>query len=369
MYKRIILFPLLIIAAIFLLPSLSCQHSNDKHANKLKVYVDERMELLTTVQYLSDYFLITKADLTYKKDIDNYFGKFKNHPLIPLAKAIIAEGYLNGSAFPYYVYQFSFPGFQPEGKITEEENQIEDYEKHLDTLELFKKELNNFYIQSNFHQFFIAHQKFYDTITAPVKNYIMKTDIVNIMEKHYGQTKKSYNLIITPLLHSGGFGVQVHKVDGDELFGIVGPTKDSKTIPVFPPEGTFQNIAIHEFSHSFCNPIIHKNFSQLAPDSCLEDTIFDAQDKQGYGGDWETCLFEHLTRANEIVLCKIILGKEKADKRYNHYFDDLKWIYLKGLVPLIEDVYMGNRNTYKTENDLVPKIINYLDEEKKKNCH
>ena len=326
------------------------------------------MELLTTVQYLSDYFLITKADISYKKDIDKYFDKFKTHPIISLTKGVISEGWFNGSSAPWYLYQFSFPDFKTIGKITNEENQIEEYEPRRDTLELIKKQLYDFYVKSNFHKFYEDHKTYYDIITAPVVKKLMEQDIISILERHYGETNFSYNIVLTPLLHDGGFGASVNSQKGREIYGIIGPKHDSKQIPDFNIDEILQYYVLHEFSHAFCNPIIHKYFPQLEKDSCLIRPIFDEQNKQGYGGDWETCLYEHLVRANEVVLCKIVLGQQEADKIYKKYYEDRKWIYLKGLVPIIETVYLTDRQTYKTQYDLIPKILDYFDEEKNKNC-
>jgi hypothetical protein len=275
---------------------------------------------------------------------------------------------MNGSAVIWYTYQFSFPEFKPVGKITDDENQIEDYKTHLDTLAAFRKQLHDFYVKSDFHKFFVAHKSFYDSIVHPVNDYINGIDIVSIMEKHYGQKKNSYNIILVPLQASCGFGVQVHTGTADNIYGVVGPTGDSEELPLFPPDIIFQNLVIHEFSHSFCNPIIHKYFNRLEADTCLVNPILHAQMVQGYGGDWETCLYEHLVRANEVVITKIVFDSTKANKVYDRYYNDTKWIYLKGLVPLLENEYVNNRNTYKTEYDLMPKVISYFDEEKKKAC-
>ena len=46
---------------------------------KLKIYTDERIELLNVIQYLSDYPILNQSEnLEYKKEIDLYFKDFKN---------------------------------------------------------------------------------------------------------------------------------------------------------------------------------------------------------------------------------------------------------------------------------------------------
>ncbi len=336
--------------------------------SKLDIRVDEKMELLTTVQYLSDYFLLTKANIKYKKEIDSYFKEYKQHPVIKLNK-IIQNDYFNGSCAPWYLYQFNFPQFKPISKFTSEENQIEDYEKHKDTLDLYIKELKDFYKKSKFNKFFKNHKSFYDSISSPVKKHINQYDIISILENHYGEQKKKYHLILSPLMHDGGFGAETNTKNGQEIYAFIGPNYNSEIIPVFNIKDILQQYVIHEFSHSFCNPIIIKNIDVLKQFQCLENTIVKQMKEQGYGDDWQTCLYEHLVRANEIVLTNRILGKEEADKLYDEYYNKRSWIYLKGLVPIIENDYQTNRESYKTEYDLINKIILYFEEEKLKNCN
>lgn len=337
---------------------------------KVIVKVDERIELLYTIERLGGNPREPCANTDYKREIEIHFQAFKNHPAVSFITAMLNSEGISSSALVWYAYQCSFPDFKLEGKIVEDECQIENYQHYIDTLTQFRKLLSDFYVQSHFHDFFLKHKKLYDTICAPTAKYIDQIAIVDTIEKHYGQAKKAYYLVLSPLVHPGGFGVQVHRKSGDYVFGIVGPAFDSKTTPIFPPHTVFKDLVLHEFSHSFCNWIIHKHFRRLNVDSCLADTLTKVNEhiRLYYGGDWETSLFEHLTRANEIVLCKKVLGAEEAKVRYKEYHDEGGWIFLEGLVPLIEGEYLNNRSSYKTEEQLVPKIAEYLDGEREKFC-
>lgn len=346
---------------LFILQIGFCQNS------KFEILVDEKMELITTVQYLSDYFLLTRADINYKKDIENYFGKYKDHPVIKLNK-IIQKDYFNGSAVPWYLYQFSFPDFNPISNFTYSENQIEDYEKHKDTLDLFRKELIDFYQKSNFKKFYRKHKSFYKKLIKPIKEYIFRFDMISKMENHYGENKSKYKLILCPLMHDGGFGFEVNAEKGKEIFAFVGPKYNSVQIPNFDTNDILQQYIIHEFSHSFCNPVINKNFERLNNYNCLIDRIASQMKKQGYGENWETCLYEHLVRANEVVFVKQLFGNAESEKLYREYYNNRSWIYLEGLVPIIENDYLKNRTKYVTQNDLIDKIIFYFEIEKNKNC-
>jgi hypothetical protein len=99
-------------------------------------------------------------------------------------------------------------------------------------------------------------------------------------------------------------------------------------------------------------------------DSCLLVPILSSQKSQGYG-EWKTCLYEHLTRANEIVLSGIIYGDSAGEERYRNNAVNEKFIYLEGLVPLIRNKYLKDRKRYGTLKDLMPEIVLYFDSQKR----
>ena len=336
----------------------------------MKVIVDERIELLTTMEYLCNYSDLKHTNTDYKKEIAAYFAPYKKHPVVQLLKTMLASDTYNGSSLVWYIYQCSFPALKPECKIVDDECQIGNYEMHQDTLTLLRERMKDFFAKSGFHNFFMAHQAFYDSLCNPMAVYVNMIAVIDTLETHYGQKKSAYNIVLAPLLHPGGFGIQARKKTGDEVFCIVGPTTDSKDIPLFPPKVVLRNIVLHEFSHTFCNSIVHKNFAALNADSCLADTLTKINDavRNDYGGDWETCLYEHLVRANEIVLCRKLFGNAESDKILEHYYFNDKWIFLEGLVPLLENDYLTNRTKYRTEEDFMPKIIGYFNDERKEMC-
>lgn len=312
------------------------EESKDRK-KEIYVYVDERMELLTIVQYLAGYSLLGKSKTAYKAEIDRYFSRYKQHPAITTTRAMFEAGYFYGSSAPWYLYQFSFPQLQPAGIILAAENQIEDYEQHKDTLDLYREQLKDFYKSSAFKNFFISQKPFYDSLVNPVKQFLKPKELPRLLENHYGQKKRSYNIVLSPLLHDGGYGLDVKTKKGDDVYGVIGPVYDSTGKTRFDTSTILQYYILHEFSHSFCNPVISKQFTRLKEFECLINPIIKEQISMGYGGDWETCLYEHLVRANEVILTKSILSTETAAKVFDEYYNRRKWIYLPGLIRLIEE--------------------------------
>ncbi len=328
--------------------------------SKVNVLVDERMELLTIVQYLSGYPVLTQADLKYKKEIDDYFRDFRQHPAVLLNRNIY-ERFFGFDAPPTYLYHFSFPGFKQIADFSETDLRTFEFDKHADTLSLLLEHFKDFYKRADFHRFYTAHKGFYDSLTAPVEAKINEGNVIDVMEGHYGKTNKEYNVILVPLLHDGGYGPMVRKGNNNNLYAIIGPMYDSKETPVFDVKNILSEYVIHEFSHSFCNPLIAANLRELAKDSCLLKPIIESQREQGYGS-WEGCLYEHFVRANEILLTEKILGRQKGGDLMDDMYRNGQWIYLRGLVDVMRR-YDKDRAKYKAIDAIMPEVVTYFHEE------
>ena len=334
-------------------------------AVQLNITVDERMELLTTVQLLANYSLLTPSDIAYKNEVAEHFAAYKDMDAVKIV-SVIKNEYFAFSAAPTYIYHYSLPGFEQTSPFTDEDKDILDYEQNKETLTRLVVALKDFYVQSHFHEFYLQHRIMYDSMIHSVQAAIGDKDVIATMEHHYGSSNPAYNIVLTPLLHDGGFAVKTVSEKGNTLYAIIGPQADSKATPVFNSKNLLQMYVLHEFSHPFCNPLIDKYYRLLEADTCLLNPILASQEQQGYG-NWKECLYEHLVRANELVLTKTILGEAESGKIYKEYYDDRQWIYLKGLVPLIEQ-YTHNRDRYKSLDDFMYVIIDYFSKEAQK-CH
>ena len=331
--------------------------SADARTPKVNVMVDERMELLTVIQYLSGYPILAQADLRYKREIDEYFRDHRDHPAVVLNR-VIYERFFAFDAAPTYIYHFSFPGFRQNAPFSEDDLRTFQFDKHADTLGMLMDHFKDFYKRTDFHKFYTAHGKFYDSIKAPVEKKIAESNVIEVLEAHYGKENKEYNLVLTPLLHDGGYGPMIPKGGGLALYAIIGPLGESKSVPEFDIKNLLSEYVLHEFSHSFCNPLIAKNLGELQKDSCLLAPIKDKMEEQGYG-NWEACLYEHWVRANEIVLTEKVFSRQRASDLADEMIRNNGWIYLEGLLPIIRE-YKANREKYKNIDALMPKVVEYF---------
>ena len=143
--------------------------------------------------------------------------------------------------------------------------------------------MSDVYKQSNFLPCFVSHKSFSDSIISPTLAEAQRGDYLRTIEKHYGQKRYAYKIILSPLHGSFGFSSMTHTKQGDTYYATVGPSYESGEFPELYKETLFQDLVIHEFRHSFCNPLIDKFYSRLEKASALLKPILKFQDEKGYG--------------------------------------------------------------------------------------
>lgn len=333
---------------------------------KLSITVDERVELITTMQLLFGYPLVGKSNIRYKQEALDYFSKYENDTSVAYFLNIAQKGF--GFSLPFtYIYHFSFPQLRQTGLFTDYENKTLELAAHPEWQKPFLHAVDRFYKKTKFHNFYTSHKPFYDSIISTVRKTVDSAALIDKLESHYGVKQHSYNLVLSLLSISNGFSIWVKTKKGNDLYSIIGPEVDSKIVPYYDTRWLMQYLVLHEFSHPFCNPLIDKYWDRLEKDSCLFVPIKKYLNQQGCG-DWKSALCEFLTRSNEIVLIEDIFGKADADRVYNEYLKNQKWLYIEGLVPIMKD-YRNNRDKYKTLDDIMPKLIAYFDSEAQKCNH
>ncbi len=339
-----------------------CIIRGNGQTRKISIVVDERVELITAMQLLFDYPLVGKADIIYKNEALAFFAPHKEDTTVKYLLDITQKYFSFVKPFNY-IFHYSFPALKQLVPFSDYENETFGFARHGDSLQRFLAAIKQFYTESHFHDFFAQHTLFYERLIAKAKQTVDTIPLVDILEAHYGMKQHAYTLILSPLFIEAGMSTWIKEKGGNDLYSIIAPNLDSKDVPDFDPRWMMQYLVFHEFSHPFCNPLIDKYYPALEKDSVLLEPIRKALKQQG-SATWKDDLCEFLTRANEIVLVQKVFGKGDGDRVYYSYLNQ-KWIYIMGLVPIIQN-YQTNRSKYKTLDDIMPEVIAYFDGEAKK---
>jgi hypothetical protein len=217
---------------------------------------------------------------------------------------------------------------------------------------IFLDGLNSFSKEINFTQYITDTKLFYDAALHEVKKSLPKSDFISAMETFYKKTFDNYILAPSLTIPKGmGFGLRFTKAGNTRLFNVFGAfeaqsLQQNQTLNLgFASPQRLRELSIHEFGHSFVNPIIDSlPQERIASTGRFFEPLKSVMERQGYN-TWRVCLYEHFVRAGEVVIANMLGDKAGAQMLQTHYVNDRRFIYL----PLIINelgIYQKKKQPY-----------------------
>jgi hypothetical protein len=318
---------------------------------KIPITVDPRIELLAVVQHFTSWAGggHIKSMTGYKKDIDGYFAEFKDHPATARTESLIAAGFTHDAPVAFMLYHGDPPGLAQRAPYSD---YLIGRAKGEENLLLFADALRDFSRKTDFMKFHRAQHLLYDTHAGEVDSLLGQREYVQAIEDFYGESRKSYNLILSPLF-AGGYGITVDTGAGYDIYGVIGPCALRGDRTSFACLGYVESIMLHEWSHSFVNPLVDGNFDVFRESAGLFAPIEAMMRRQAYP-TWRVALYEHIVRACEIHL------RAKLHKDFNKSnpleCQEGKGFWYIAHIDSLLDVYQARRNDYPVFARFVPVI-------------
>jgi hypothetical protein len=279
----------------------------------LAPHVDPRVELLSIVFRLAGNSEYNMSPLkTYTSDIDTYFGQYKDHPAIILAKKLANEKDVGFDAVMELAVHLSPPPeLRPLVAFTDD---VPDSRFGKDSAVILATRLADFYRDTHFERFFAAHQPLYRLAEDRFRTALGDLDL-NWYKSFYGDVRLGqYHLILGMNNGGGNYGPRVVWPDGHEQFlSIIGCwTQDDSGNPTYGPD--YLPTIIHEFNHSFVNPAFAEHKSEFASAAQVYERVADQMRAEAYGNS-DTMVIESLVRAAVIQYMES-RGHESHEVRY-----------------------------------------------------
>lgn len=330
-----------------------------KNVNGINVIIDPRMELLAVVQALGTYDqqfdLITNMSFNYKDDIMKYFSNFSKHEAVKQFDSMSRSGF-SFDAPPTAMLYLSNPLNLEVKKDFDDEIKSRATKESLNKL---AKELKNFGVDTKFQEFFKSHMDFYNSVVEKNAEVMGNSNYISYLEQYYGMKQNSYNIILAPMFHSGGFGPKIEAENGlYDVYSIEGPNSLKGNIPMFGDKEGFKYLALHEFSHSFVNSLTEENLEEVNKYKKLYEPIQDKMVKQAYSR-WDISVNEHIVRAVVARITYINSGSQEYEKVIA-YEKDRGFLYIDELVKKLEE-FEKNRDKYKSFKEFYPELIKVFD--------
>ncbi len=316
--------------------------------------VDERTELLSIIFRLAGAKEYVNNDIpSYSKDIDEYFAPFKGHDAIKFAQKVRVE---HGVSYDAVMSLAIALEISDSVRLCKNLSPISiDDRWGMDNVNIFVNLLNKFYFETRFKKFFSDHSVLYKIAESRFSGIINDVDF-DWFEKFYGKSAKdNFNLILR-IQNRGNYGTKVILNDGTEdLYAIMGRCIADSSGQPFYLKG-IDNIVVHEYNHSFCNPLIDAYYPAMEPASArIYEPVKEILSSQAYGSP-KTMEYENLVRACVIMyyqrngVDEDLLKRQVAGELANGF------IWIDKLVDLL-GVYEKNRDKYPTLSDFMPEII------------
>jgi hypothetical protein len=322
---------------------------------ELNITIDERIETIYSIAFLDNYFLVNNHDNLYKSKLTNHFKALKNHKAVALFDTLSKKHVFNFNNVTDWVLQFGeFPELNKVREVINPDSFDESKRDYL--IKKFKKELISFNQDSLFQAYLIEVKELNEKVINQVKQSKSIQHLPAYLEKYYGTELGSYNLILSPLVHSGGFNSKFIADGKIEVYAIIGPNGEIEHIPYFEKEYLEMDMILHEFGHSFVNPLTEKFQKEI--ETIKEKYYNESLKKDGKAqayGKWKYLFNELIIRAITIRIANEYFGTEKAKELLN-YEKSIGFSLVENIVEILKE-YENTREKYSKFGEFYPILI------------
>lgn len=339
---------------------------------KLVVKANINTEVFYTIMNLSAYSaaLRTTDYMPVYADMAARFAPYKEHPAV---KELEAGGVLNWENGFSYNVPAQFPLYftdLPEGRRKAEYSKEfldrlnipgagpGDLAKKAAYMDAYWEKVKDFYKVSSFGAYWEKENPRYAGFVSELYAVMPATDVVRLHEDyHANRSFSSFTVVASPLtLPSGGnYGLSVKSFGGDTaIYNIMSASRRGG----FGNAENAEMLSLHEFGHSFCNPVVAKYYGEAAKYAFLRRGLSGRIDP-AYG-DWRSVMNELLVRAVHARLVLKLKGEAAARDFLWTEREHEGFAFIDDWYGLLAG-YEADRTKYRTLYDIYPGLLASLE--------
>ncbi|HEU4456047.1 MAG TPA: DUF4932 domain-containing protein [Longimicrobium sp.] len=316
----------------------------------VRVEVDPRIELMSAVQVLTRYPLVTYQDFPYKRDVQAYFTPYAGHEAVRLFREMSRGDFAFSTVPEVFASLADPPGLAPRVPPGAETVRAAGGQAGYDR---FLAAMRDFAAETRFMTFFDAHRGTYSLLAERVREHV--SPAVAALEAYTGRPLSGAVVVVGPLLHDGGFAAQ-YQVGADSLeaYAFVGPVSTAGGLPDFGDAGRLGSLVTHEFAHLSVNPLTARHRAEVERGRALFAPMEKAMREQAYP-TWEIAVNEHVVRAITIRLAY----RERGDSAGRAELEENVRRGFAHLPALLERLgeYEADRARYPTLEAFYPRLL------------
>jgi hypothetical protein len=217
-------------------------------------------------------------------------------------------------------------------------------------LERFAALSRAFAVETDFVGFYRAHEASYRTLVESARPSV--TDAVEQLVSYTGMSIPSARVVLSPLLHDGGFAMSGGTPAAQAFIGPVGVAANG--LPDFGDELRLGPLIWHELAHTVVNPLTSRARQAVASSEIRDEAFREQMRKQAYA-DWSTIVSESIIRALEVRLASRVHGAE-AGERVEENQVTRGFVHVPGLAEMLES-YEADRETYPSLDRFFSRLL------------
>lgn len=337
-----------------LLPATVFSHA------QIKVEVSEAVELMAILSRTAE-FREYCMDMggQYTIDTEAWFAPYKEHPTIAYFQNLRSEFGISYDAVMSMAINLAVDGNRV--RILTDKSGLEKRWQNVET-DSFLVHLNRFYSDTRFHDFYMQHQAFYESVLHTYEQNVMQYFNQEWYPRFYGTEPTELFRVVIGFTNGGGNYGPSRQLPGQpkEVFAICGYHVDEKTGKAFENGMDYASTLIHEFNHSFVNPLQDAYADRLTPiGGKLLKLSYRAMNSQAYRNS-TTVINESIVRAAVIIYMQEngFSAEQVKTEMYNQIGCSFQW--MPELVSTIS-YYAKHRKRYRTFGDYYPEIARCLE--------
>jgi hypothetical protein len=352
-FEKLLVFTLVVLF-FFLQPCPGAQSEPD-------VRVDPRVELMSVIFRLAGNPEYNQSRLTsYIQDVEEHFGKHKNHDAVQLARKLRKSRGVSFDAVMSMAIHVKDVDSMQERVPLEPAPKSWDIRWTVGDTRKFQSVSRRFVMDTDFKAFMREHLDLYSTAESRMKKVLEDHRVVDWFDRFFGAKSGANFTVILGMMNGGAcYGPRVVFPDGkEELYCVLGVwLKDQKGLPRF--DQSVLPTVVHEFCHSYVNPLINEHAVDLEnAGKRIFPSVANAMQKQAYP-EWKTMMYESLVRAC-VVRYRLVCEGEAAAERQIIREKQNSFYWARDLSNLLGE-YEVNRARYPNLDSFFPEIVKFFD--------
>jgi len=333
------------------------------NVGKITIEVDPRVELIGIVFRLAGSPGFNNGTLRpYAKSIEKHFGDFDGHPVVKMATQLRNTRLMSCDG-PMSLAVHIDRNLRLRKK-TEEWPSTLDYRWEKQETADFLDKLRKFAAETKFGEFFKGQRDIYETGIQSCKDLIGPLNLEKWLVDFFGvKDCGDLKLVLGFVNGFNNYGCRFADGQTSEKYAIIGirPFDPSNTVMFRPMQ---IGLTVHEFCHSFTNPIVDKYMDRLQPAGERLFAVHGPAMRMGSYQKWESVMHETAVRA-----CVMSFVRHSFEPMYLDYFlkDEVKagFVWTEDAGNFLK-TYESNRDKYPTFESFFPEFVDFLNEYSKK---